>query len=84
VLPVKGIPRFAILVVVIGKIEAAAVELLPKIAWIGPTSPLPVDVAFVAAVVVIDDKTLFDIAWSAELYTCASAITINAHYFFYH
>jgi hypothetical protein len=33
VLPVKGIPRFAIVVNVIGKIDAAAaVELFPKIA----------------------------------------------------
>ena len=67
VLPVNGIPRFTI-VDVIGKIwvVVAAVELLPKIAWIGPTpTPPVVDVAFVVAdVAVMLMKTLFDIAWS--------------------
>ena len=60
VLPVKGIPRFAI-VDVIGNIAAAAPVLLPKIDGIdNPTPPALVDVALVAVVAIVD-KTLFDI-----------------------
>ena len=70
VLPVKGIPRFAIVVNVIGKIDAAAPVLLPKIAWIGPApTPPVVDVAFVVAVVVIVDRMPFDIVWSLSQFT---------------
>ena len=62
VLPVNGIPRFAI-VDVIGKIwvVAAAVELLPKIAWIGPTPPPVVEVAFIVAdvAVIVDENTIW-------------------------
>ena len=51
VLPVKGIPRFAI-VFVIGKIDAAAAPvLLPKMDGIdNPNPPALVDVALVVAV----------------------------------
>jgi len=45
VLPVSRIPRFAIVVVVIGKMAAALVELLPKIAGIDSTVS-PVDWLF--------------------------------------
>jgi hypothetical protein len=58
VLPVNGMPRFAI-VFVIGDIAAAAPVLLPKIDGIGPTPPPVVVVAFVAVVIV--DRILFDI-----------------------
>jgi hypothetical protein len=74
VLPVKGIPRFAI-VFVIGKIDAAAAPvLLPKIDGIdSPTPPALVDVALVVAVVVavvaIVDRILFDIIWSLSQFT---------------
>jgi hypothetical protein len=74
VLPVKGIPRFAI-VFVIGKIDAAAAPvLLPKIDGIdSPTPPALVDVALVVAVVVavtaIVDKTPFDIVCSLSQFT---------------
>jgi hypothetical protein len=54
---------------VIGKIDAAVdpVELLPKIDGIGSTPPL-VDVALVAVVVIVD-KTLFDIICSLSQFT---------------
>jgi hypothetical protein len=61
-------PRFAI-VVVIGKIWVAAVALLPKKAWIGPTPPPVVVVAFVVAVVVIVDRILFDTVCSLSQFT---------------
>jgi hypothetical protein len=64
VLPVKGIPRLAI-VFVIGKIDAvAAPVLLPKMDGIdNPTPPALVDVALVAVVAIVD-KTLFEIVYS--------------------
>jgi hypothetical protein len=57
VLPVKGIPRLVI-VFVIGRIAAAAPVLLPKIEGIDSPAP-PVDVALVAAVVIVDKGDFF-------------------------
>jgi hypothetical protein len=70
VLPVNGIPRFVI-VDVIGNIDAAAAPvLLSKIDGIDSPAPPPVEVAFViVAVVVIVDKTLFDIVCSLSQFT---------------
>jgi hypothetical protein len=69
VLPVNGIPRFAI-VDVIGTIAAAAPVLLPKKDGIDSPPPPVADVELaVVAVVAIVDKTPFDIVCSLSQFT---------------